>query len=76
MTWLYIGLAVVVIGWFIWVTCKVMYVMGRDVPQPPMPEPPPVLCFRCGVAIPDSELATHTCEPEVEHHDYSDSDFY
>lgn len=59
MTWLYIVLAVVVVLWAVWVTCKAMRVMGSDVPSPLPPET--VLCFRCGDVIPEAELGSHYC---------------
>jgi hypothetical protein len=63
MTYIYIGLAVLAMGWFVWVTCKVMAVMGRD---PPAPAPvsamaETILCMRCGRPIPEPELASHSC---------------
>lgn len=59
MTWLYILLAVVTVAWFVWVTCRILFVMGQDLPAPASEET--VLCFRCGQTVSESELASHTC---------------
>ncbi len=62
MTWVYISLAVVCMGWFVWAVCRMMYLMGRDVPPPPEWDfGGPVECNRCGKIIHDAELTTHTC---------------